>query len=146
MFRTRLRSSITHIGQALREPERFAVRIHKPNRADSGPNVATFLAANPTWENVSIRVDGTFNGIAVHWSHDPVVQLTHTFNPPLVIDANGSNFTLKIDIASWLKSTTRAWIDPNAKTNTQYPQIALNVKNSFKVFKDDSKKGHDDGR
>ena len=123
---------------------KFSVRVHKPNRADSGPNVAAFLAANPTWENISIRVDGTFNGVAVHWSHDPTVQLEHTFSPPLVISA-ASNFTLKIDVGSWFKSTTGALIDPNAKTNSFYPQIANNVKNSFKAFKDDSKKGHDDG-
>jgi hypothetical protein len=125
----------------------FSVRVHKPNRSDSGPNVTTFLAANPTWENISIRVDGAFNGVAVHWSHDPTVQLTHTFAPPLVIDATtGSNFTLKIDIASWFKAQNGSLIDPNAKTTAFYPQIANNVKNSFKVFKDDSKKGHDDGK
>ncbi len=124
----------------------FSVRVHKPNRADSGPNTAAFLAANPTWENVSMRVDGAFNGVAVHWSHDPTVQLTHTFSPPLVIDATtGSNFTLKIDVASWFKATNGSLIDPNSKTNALYPQIANNVKNSFKAFKDDNKKGHDDG-
>jgi hypothetical protein len=124
----------------------FSVRVHKPNRQDSGPNMVAFLAANPTWENISMRVDGTFNGVAVHWSHDPTVQLSHTFTPPLVIDAAGTNFTLKIDVASWFKSATGALIDPNAKTNTLYPQIAANVQKSFKVFRDEQKKGHDDGK
>ena len=124
---------------------KFSVRVHKPSSGDVGPNVAAFLAANPTWTNISIRVDGAFNGVAVHWSHDPVVQLTHAFTPPLVISA-ASNFTLKIDVASWFKSTTGALIDPNAKTNAFYPQIANNVKVSFKVFKDDALKGHDDGK
>ena len=123
----------------------LTVRVHKPNRADSGPNMQAFLDANPTWENVSIRVDGAFNGTPVHWSHDPVVQLQHKFDPPLqVSETNGTNFTLKVDVASWFKAVNGALIDPNAKTNTQYPQIALNVKNSFKVFKDDKRKGHDD--
>ena len=124
----------------------FSVRVHKPNRSDSGPNVAAFLLANPTWENVSIRVDGTFNGVAVHWSHDPTVQLRHIFTPPLVVDAAGSNFTLRVDVASWFKTSAGLLIDPNAKTNQFYPQIANNVKNSFKAFRDDKKKGHDDGK
>ena len=124
---------------------KFSVRVHKPSSGDVGPNAASFLAANPTWTNISIRVDGTFDGVPVHWSHDPVVQLSHEFTPPLVISA-ASNFTLKIDIASWFKATTGALIDPNAKTNALYPQIASNVNKSFTVFKDDTKKGHDDGK
>src|SRR5881394_4031856 len=28
----------------------FAVRVHKPNRDDSGPNVQAFLDAHPDWE------------------------------------------------------------------------------------------------
>jgi len=123
----------------------LTVRVHKPNRSDSGPNMQAFLDANPTWENISIRVDGAFNGAAVHWNHDPVVQLQHKFDPPLeVTETNGTNFTLKVDVASWFKAANGSLIDPNAKTNVQYPQIALNVKNSFKVFKDDKRSGHDD--
>jgi hypothetical protein len=124
----------------------FAVRVHKPNTTETGPNVVAFLAAHPEWLNKSAMVDGTFDGVAFHWSHDPPIQLTHTFTPPLVIDATtGSNFTLRADVASWFKATSGVLINPNAPTNALYPQIAANVATSFKVFKDDTKRGHDDG-
>jgi len=48
--------------------------------------------------------------VAVHRSHDPTAQLTHTFVPPLVVDATaGSNFTLKIDVASNVKNSFKAF-------------------------------------
>ena len=125
----------------------FSVRVHKPNTSETGPNVVAFLTAHPEWLNKSAMVDGTFNGVAFHWSHDPPIQLTHTFSPPLVIDATtGSNFTLRADVASWFKAQTGVLINPNAPTNALYPQIAANVANSLKIFKDDSKTGHDDGK
>src|SRR4051812_43999879 len=126
--------------------KRLAVRIHKPNSTETGPNVVAFLAAHPEWLNKSAMVDGTFNGVAFHWSHDPPLQLTHDFSPPLVINADGSNFTLKIDVASWFKATSGALINPGAPTNALYPQIASNVAKSFKLIKDDKKSGHDDGK
>jgi hypothetical protein len=125
---------------------RLSVRVHKPNSAETGPNVTAFLAAHPEWLNKSAMVDGKFNGVAFHWSHDPPIQLNHTFTPALVIDADGSNFTLKIDIASWFRATSGALINPAAPTNALYPQIAARVATSFKLFRDNTKKGHDDGK
>jgi hypothetical protein len=125
---------------------RLSVRIHKPNSAETGPNVVAFLQAHPEWLNKSAMVDGTFNGVAFHWSHDPPIQLTHDFSPPLVINADGSNFTLRIDVGSWFKATSGALINPGAPTNVLYPQIASNVAKSFKLIKDVGKLGHDDGK
>jgi len=125
---------------------RLAVRVHKPNHVNSGPNQEAFLAAHPEWLNKSAMVDGTFNGVAFHWAHDPPIQLNHTFNPPLVITADGSNFTLKIDVASWFRASSGVLINPGAPTNVLYPQIAANVANSLKLFRDNGKKGHDDGK
>jgi hypothetical protein len=122
---------------------KFAVRVHKPNRADSGPNVQAFLDAHPDWENKSIKVDGSFNGVAVHWSHDPVAQLEHEFDPPLVVN-DASNFTLQIDVASWFMANGGGLIDPNDHLNAQYPQVAAHVMTSFSVFRDDNENGHND--
>lgn len=125
---------------------RLAVRVHKPNHNNSGPNVEAFLTAHPEWLNKSAMVDGTFNGVAFHWAHDPPIQLNHTFDPPLEITADGSNFTLSINVDGWFRSATGALINPGAPTNALYPQIAGNVAKSFKLFRDNSKKGHDDGK
>ena len=125
---------------------RLSVRVHKPTTSGGDSSTIAFLQLHPEWFNKSAMVDGTFNGVAFHWAHDPPIQLNHTFDPPLVITADGSNFTLKIDVASWFRASSGALINPGAPTNALYPQIAGNVANSLKLFRDNGKKGHDDGK
>lgn len=124
----------------------IAVRVHQANKGETGPNVVAFLAAHPEWENKSIKADGTFNGVAFHWAHDPPAQLNHTFSPALEVGDAGTNFTLQVNVASWFVSNTGKLIDPNDKTNVFYPQVASHVASSFKLFRDEAKKGHDDGK
>ncbi|HEY2064971.1 MAG TPA: hypothetical protein VGG84_03360 [Gemmatimonadaceae bacterium] len=118
------------------------LRTHKPNRADSGPNTQAFLAAHPEYENRSIRVVGKFRGASFVWQGDPEAQLEQSFAPPLsVTDVAGLNLTLKIDVASWFKAADGTLLDPRT---TSYPQIANNIKQSFKAFEDKNHTGHDD--
>jgi len=120
----------------------MALHIHKPNRADSGPNTAEFLAAHPEWENKSIRVVGKFNGTPFVWFGDPVAEMEQSFDPALKVgDTNGLDLTLKIDVASWFTSGDGALLDP---ATTSYPTIALNIANSFRTFEDRTRTGNDD--
>jgi len=57
---------------------------------------------------------------------------------------DGSNSTLRIDVNGWFRAPSGA-LNPRAPTDVLYPQIAANVANSFKLFRDNAKKGHDDG-
>jgi hypothetical protein len=118
------------------------LRTHKPNRADSGPNIQAFLAQHPEYENRSIRVVGKFRGAPFVWTGDPEAQLEQAFVPPLsVTGASGLDLTLKIDVASWFTAAGGALLDPRT---TSYPQIANNIKQSFKAFEDRNHTGHDD--
>jgi hypothetical protein len=118
------------------------LRTHKPNRADSGPNTPAFLAQHPEYENRSIRVVGKFRGAPFVWTGDPEAQLEQTFTPPLsVTDVAGLDLTLKIDVASWFTAPGGALLDPRT---TSYPQIANNIKLSFKAFQDRNHTGNDD--
>lgn len=118
------------------------LRTHKPKRADSGPNTQAFLAAHPEYESRSIRVVGKFRGAPFVWTGDPEAQLEQSFVPPLsVTDVSGLNLTLKIDVASWFKAANGALLDPRT---TSYPQIANNIKQSFKAFEDKNHAGRDD--
>ena len=118
------------------------LRTHKPNRADSGPNTQAFLAAHPEYENRSIRVVGKFRGVPFVWQGDPEAQYEQAFVPPLsVSDVSGLNLTLKIDVASWFTAAGGALLDPRT---TSYPQIANNIKQSFKTFEDKDHGGDDD--
>lgn len=118
------------------------LRTQKPNRADSGPNTQTFLAQHPEYENRSIRVVGKFRGAPFVWQGDPEAQLEQSFVPALsVTDASGLNLTAKIDVASWFTAPGGALLDPRT---TSYPQIANNIKLSFKAFEDKNHTGNDD--
>jgi hypothetical protein len=118
------------------------LRTHKPKRADSGPNMQAFLAAHPEYENRSIRVVGKFRGTPFVWTGDPEAQLEQTFAPPLAVtDASGLNLTIKIDVASWFTAAGGALLDPRT---TSYPQIANNIKQSFRAFEDKNHTGNDD--
>jgi hypothetical protein len=118
------------------------LRTHKPNRADSGPNTQAFLAQHPEYENRSIRVVGKFRGTPFVWQGDPEAQLEQSFVPSLTVaDASGLNLTARIDVASWFTAPGGALLDPRT---TSYPQIADNIKLSFKAFEDKNHTGSDD--
>jgi hypothetical protein len=120
----------------------IALWTHRPKRSDSGPNQQEFLAAHPDYEGTSIRVFGKYNGVSFTWRGDPEVKIEQAFVPPLIVsDASPLQLTLKIDLASWFMSSTNTLLDPRT---TSYPQIALNIKNSFKAFEDKQHTGHDD--
>jgi len=59
---------------------RLAVRVHKPNHTNSGPNVETFLTAHPEWLNRARWSTAPSMGSRSNWSHDPSIQLNHTFD------------------------------------------------------------------
>ena len=59
---------------------------------------ATFLAANPTFTGVSVRVTGTYNGHAFVYNGAPQAHLEMEFNPPLTVADAGANVTVHADL------------------------------------------------
>lgn len=119
----------------------MSFRVHKPNPSDTA--MAGFLAAHPDFANVSIKVDGAFDGTAVHWAGTPTVQVKEKFSPPvLVSDTSGVNFTLRVNVASWFVDQNGALLNPN--NSSALSQIINNVNKSFHGFEDDHHNGHDD--
>lgn len=115
-------------------------RIHKPT---SDTSDAAFVAANPTFANTSIRVEGTYNGTAFVFTSTVSEKEELEFNPPVVIDTTNKNITVQIDISSWFKNGT-AVIDP-ATANPGQPNEGLvrqNIRASLRALEDDDRKGH----
>jgi hypothetical protein len=115
-------------------------RIHKP--AGDGQDAA-FVAANPLFANISIRIEGTFNGTAFVFTSTLSEKEELEFNPPVVVDATNKNVTVQLDLSSWFKSGTTV-IHP-ATANPGQPNEALvrnNIRASLRVLEDDGKKGH----
>jgi len=127
--------------------------IHKP----SGGDDAAFIAANPDFANVSIRVTGTFihgtgSGAGTRsdfvFTSDVDQSQEQILNPPVTVaDGQTINVTLRVDIATWfLNDGKTALVDPASANNggANESVVANNIQNSFGAFEDDNRDGLDD--
>lgn len=107
---------------------------------------AAFLAAHPGFANVSIHVEGTWNGQPFTFNTPAEAELELAFSPPLVVDATGMNLTINVDVASWFRMADGSLIDPaTASAGGQNASIVgENVKRSLKVYEDDDHDGLED--
>lgn len=117
--------------------------IHKPG----GDSLDTqFKAAHPEFADISIRVRGTFNGVAFTYTTPLDQEQEITFVPPLVVDASGSstNLTIRMDVTTWFRvGGTGALISP-ASANVGQPNegaVRENIKNSIEAYEDQDRDG-----
>jgi hypothetical protein len=118
--------------------------IHRPH----GGNDAAFLAANPGFDGVSVKMTGTYNGTPFTYTSDLEVEQEHSFAPPLTVtDSTGANLTLFVDLNAWfLNQSATGLIDP-ATASIGQPnegEVKSNVEASLNAFEDDNHDGHDD--
>jgi hypothetical protein len=122
--------------------------VHKPGL----PEDAAFLAANPTFDGVSIRVKGTFSQAGSRsdftFESDLNAQQEILLSPPLTVsEAQTANVTLRVDVANWfLNAAGAALVDP-ASANKGQPNenvVRDRIQASIDAFRDDDHDGHDD--
>jgi hypothetical protein len=113
--------------------------------ADDSTAKRAFLAANPTFRNVSVRVEGTYRGTAFVFTSRPEIEMEFEFEPSLVVEAGvNDNITVDVDLARWFRSATGAVLAP---TPANRSLIDSNIIASFKAFGDRNRDGReDDGR
>jgi len=119
--------------------------IHKLEGSDSAD--AAFIALNPEFDGISIKVEGTYNGQAFTFTSDLGVEQEVQLNPPMIIadSTTSSNVTIKVDVATWFRDAAGALIDPDTgnKNGTNESIVKENIKRSFKAFKDDDEDGEE---
>ena len=120
--------------------------IHKVSNDD--PEDAAFRAAHPDLLDTSIRVQGTFNGVAFTYVTDLNEEQEFDLVPPLVIDENtaSTNLTIVLDLATWFVDAQGNPIDPNSanKGGDNENLVKDNIKASIKAFEDRDKDGSED--
>jgi hypothetical protein len=121
--------------------------IHKPE--DNGDDAdAAFIAAHPEFENVSIRVTGTFNGTPFTYETDLDVEQEHDLSPSLVVAESGSvNVTLLVDVSAWfLDEAGTALVDPATANQggANESVVKTNITESIEAFEDHDSDGHED--
>src|SRR5438067_9643310 len=122
--------------------------IHKPSSSED----AAFIAANPDFATISIRVTGTFSqaGTRTDFAFTSDVDRSEEANlvPPVTATAGQTlNVTLRVDISGWfLNSGKTALVDPASANSGQPNQsvVANNIQASFQAFEDDNHDGQAD--
>ena len=117
-------------------------KVHKATRETD----AAFVAAHPEFEQRSVHVVGTYNGVAFDFTSDATASQENEFNPPLVVDGTtATDLTLFVDLSSWFL-VNGVLVDP-AQANGDQPfasQVKNNIKASIRAFEDDDRDGEDD--
>jgi hypothetical protein len=123
--------------------ERIDFEIHK---IGDDPADLAFLAEHPTFADISIRVEGTFNGTAFVFETDLDDEQEIDLVPPLVVaETTSTNVTIFVDIDGWFRTGAGALVDP-ATANTGEPNESLvteNIKQSLEAFEDPDGDGSD---
>lgn len=112
-------------------------------RPGTDPADQAFVAANPNFNNVSIRVEGTYNGVAFVFTSQLDQEVQIDFNPPVVITDGANNATIGVNIRSWFTNANGTLINPaTANPGQQNASIvAEKIKVSLRAFEDDDKSG-----
>ena len=106
-----------------------------------------FLQANPDFQQITVRVTGTFNGKAFTYSNDVKAKQEAGLNPNLVVTAKGAtDLTLVVDVKHWFETDATGLIDPTTAMlgGPNDAKVRANIRNSFRLFEDKDHNGHDD--
>lgn len=128
--------------------DEFEGKIDAIDSETEGPgnDAAAFLAANPQFRGVSIRVEGTYNGQPFVYTSNVETQLELHFVPALVIDGATGNVTVHVDLGSWFRAADGSRIDPSTANagGANRSIVEENIKRSFDAFEDHDRDGHRD--
>jgi hypothetical protein len=109
---------------------------------DNDPEDADFIAENPDFADIAVRVEGSFNGTPFVVDSRLDADLELALAPPLVLDGSTeADLTLMVNLDAWFRGGDGNLFDPaTADANL----IADNVQRSFEAFEDEDHSGSDD--
>lgn len=110
------------------------------------PSPGSSLAeANPEFEDVSLRAEGTFNGepFVFETSMTPTLQLS--LDPALTVAENTriANLTIRVNLMEWFRNESGRLVNPSTAVEGGENQaiVEANIRDSFEVFRDDDRDG-----
>ena len=128
--------------------DKLEFKIHKPESSDD----AAFIAANPNFDGVSIRVTGTYSQAGSRsdftFTSDLDASQEVLLSPPLTVaDGQPASVTLRLDVSTWFLNTGgTALVNPATANKGQANEgvVKDNIEASINAFRDDDHDGHDD--
>lgn len=124
---------------------RIDFEVHKISSDD--PEDAAFRQAHPDLVDKSIRVIGSFNGVAFTFETDLDVEQELTLVPALSVSESADlNVTILVDVDTWFVAADGSLIDPATgnKGGDNESEVKENIKDSLHAFEDDDGNGSDD--
>jgi len=121
--------------------------VHKPS--DDTPDDLAFLESHPEFKDVSIWVEGVYNGgdpfiFLQDLNEDQEIDLV----PPLEVTAESfpMNITLELDVSVWFKDSAGILVDPLSanKGGDNENLVEENIKQSIELFEDNDRDGRRD--
>ena len=118
--------------------------LHKVTSNDSAD--AAFRQANPDFRDISVRLEGTFNGTPFVFINDVNAKLDVPLAEDLTVDEEGGDVTVTVDFASWFANAQGGLYSPmlaNSPGNTR-AAVQNNIRAAFRAFRDDNRDGRED--
>jgi hypothetical protein len=119
--------------------------VHKPD--DDTPADLQFLQQNPGFKDVSIRVEGSFDGESFVFLQDLNEERELDLIPPLVVEGGFGtvNLTLELDVSSWFRTPGSGLLDPRTANKGEVNEdlVEENIKASIRAFPDSDRDGRE---
>lgn len=118
--------------------------LHKVTSNDSAD--AVFRQANPDFRDISVRLEGTYNGAPFVFVNDVNAKIEVPLPDPLVIGTAGDDVTVSIDFGTWFLRPQSGLYAP-ALANTPgsvRSAIQNNIRRAFHAFRDRNRDGRED--
>jgi hypothetical protein len=120
--------------------------IHKVSGDDEED--ATFVATYPQMADLSIRVEGTFDGVPFTFTTDLDVEQEHDLVPAIEITENtgSTNVTVSLGLSQWFLDAGGNELNPETgnKGGENESLIKENIKQAIEAFEDKDRDGVED--
>ncbi len=123
---------------------RVRLTVHKVTSSDSAD--LAFRQANPDFRDISVRLEGTYNGTPFTFVNDVEAKLDVPLTSPLTIKDGGDNVTVLLDVAPWFVNSSGGLYNP-AEANTPglvRAKVQNAIRSAFRAFRDRNRDGKED--
>lgn len=116
----------------------FEIDAVSAHSDDDPQAAAAFLAANPQFAGVSIRVEGTYDGAPFVFTTGVEVEMELEFQPPVAIDASTTGLVIHVDVARWFQAADGTTIDPRTANagGQNKSKVDENIEKSFDAYEE----------
>jgi hypothetical protein len=120
------------------------LRIHKVTSSDATD--LAFRQANPDFRDISVRLEGSYNGRPFTFIGDVNARLDIPLTAPLTIGGETDNVTVTIDLGPWFVNPAGGLYAPEAANTPGLvrAKVQNNIRRSFRAFRDRNRDGRED--